>query len=290
MNRQRLLPSGLLVIGLVACVVGEASAVSLDIVNAGGFELPFTTVFGGTGQLEGQVNPAGEGQAVPPGQWQRTPGGTSTARVQSAVVAPGGGTQAVRIGRAADNDVRWAVDVDHLGHPASSLSKIVISWDMRVEESGAPGVVTSGPFFGVDAFDDRDGATGLLARFGVDSSDAQVVYAAPGTGLLTPLGGAVAFSAWNHFQITLDYLTDQFTLLLNDAPLGSFAFVDAGLDHFSFAGLAALGDSAFPALPGITYFDNFRVRTESVPEPGSAVLLTLALGVMAYVRSRRARA
>src|SRR5687767_4775372 len=69
-----------------------------DIVNSSGFETPFTTTFGGTGQLEGQVNPPGEGQVLSPGQWLRAPAtGASTARVQSAVVEPSAGVQAVRV-------------------------------------------------------------------------------------------------------------------------------------------------------------------------------------------------
>src|SRR5262245_16335719 len=115
-----------------------------DIVNAMGFEPPFSTVFLGTGQLEGQINPPGEGQVISPGQWLRTKGaGASTAFVQAATFAPGGGTQAVRVDRAANSDQRWAVPVNHLGYPdypspfppEPAQPCICITWDMRVEQS-----------------------------------------------------------------------------------------------------------------------------------------------------------
>ena len=91
-----------------------------DIVNAKGFEpnppYGFSTTFLTTGQLEGQINPPGTGQVISPGQWLRTrTTGTSTAFVQSAVFAPGGGTQAVKVTRAANSDDRWAVPVNALG-------------------------------------------------------------------------------------------------------------------------------------------------------------------------------
>ena len=59
---------GLLVVALgMLTWGGAATGDDDDIVNSGGFELPFTTVFGGTGRLEGQLNPPGEGQVLPPG-------------------------------------------------------------------------------------------------------------------------------------------------------------------------------------------------------------------------------
>src|SRR5687768_8253159 len=254
---RRPLGACLLVGCALTCAAGTARADDDDIVNAAGFEPPFSTVFGGTGQLEGQVNPAGEGQVLPPGQWQRTPGGTSTAVVQSAVFAPGDGTQAVRVNRAANNDVRWAVQVDHLGYPdypspfpPEPVQPIIsISWDMRVEQTVGQ-VNTFGPFFGVEAYDDS-GVIGLLASLGVDATTGDVLFQAAGSGVLTESGSVVAFGAWNTFRIQLDYSTDQYTVFLNNAALATIGFVDPGLDQFSDADLSALsaaGDAASQAL------------------------------------------
>src|SRR5688500_1047933 len=198
-------PSILIMACVLACAAGVARAEDDDIVNAAGCEPPFSTVTAG-GALEGQINPAGEGQVLPPGQWQRTPGGTSTAVVQSAVFAPGGGTQAVRVNRAANNDVRWAVQVDHLGYPdypspfppEPAQPIISISWDMRVEQTVGQ-VNTFGPFFGVEAYDDS-GVIGLLGSLGVDATTGDVLFQAAGSGVLTESGSVVAFGAWNTFH------------------------------------------------------------------------------------------
>ncbi len=264
-------------IAILTCVVGTVSADDDDIVNAAGFELPFTTVFGGTGQLEGQVNPAGEGQILPPGQWQRSFGGISTARVQSAVFAPGGGTQAVRVDRAANNDVRWAVQVDHLGYPdfpnpfppEPAQPVICISWDMRVQQTtGAPG--TFGPFFGVEAYADTAVAPGLLGSLGVDATTGDVLFQATGSGILTETGSVVSFGQWNHFDIELDYSTDQYTVFLNFAELGTFGFVDPGLNNFSDAdisALAAAGDAASQAHDRYRLLRQFSRPRRSLSDP-----------------------
>lgn len=300
-------PLGLGICLAMMCVLAgdarEASADDDDIVNAMGFEpnppYGFSTTFLTTGQLEGQINPPGEGQILPPGQWQRTPGGTSTAVVQSAVFAPGGGTQAVRVDRAANNDVRWAVQVDHLGYPdypnpfppEPVQPCICIDWAMRVEQTlGAAD--TLGPFFGVEAYDDAT-RIGLLGSLGVDATTGDVLYQATGTGVLTETGSVVNFGEWNRFQIKLDYSTDQYTIFRNFATLGTFGFVDPGLNQFSDAdisALAAAGDAASQALIGTAYFDNFLVREGAcpIPEPTAFVLIALGLFMACCTRQRRA--
>jgi hypothetical protein len=283
---------------VLSCVAGTAIADDDDIVNTGGFELPFTTVFGGTGQLEGQINPAGEGQVLAPGQWQRTPGGTSTALVQSTVFAPGGGTQAVRVDRAANNDVRWAVQVDHLGYPdypnpfppEPAQPCLCISWDMRVQQTqGAAG--TFGPFFGVEAYDDASGIA-LLGSLGVDATTGDILYQATGTGDLTETGSVVNFGEWNRFQIKLDYSTDQYSIFRNFAMLGTFGFVDGNLDQFSDADISALaaGTGASGALTGTAYYDNFLVREGACPIPEPATFALIGFGLAgASLAARRNR-
>jgi hypothetical protein len=293
--------TSLLALVVVVGFAGTTFADDDDVVNANGFELPFTTVFGGTGQLEGQVNPPGEGQVLAPGQWQRTPGGTSTAVVQSTVFAPGGGTQAVRVNRAANNDVRWAVQVDHLGYPdypnpfppEPAQPCMCVKWDMRVEQTqGAAG--TLGPFFGVEAYDDASGIA-LLGSLGVDATTGDILYQATGTGFLTETGSTVNFGQWNNFQIKLDYSTDQYTIYRNGASLGSFGFVDGDLDQFSDAdisALAAAGDAASMALTGIAYFDNFLVREGAcaIPEPTTFAMIGFGfVGASLVRRNRRGR-
>ncbi len=285
--------------------VGRAAADDDDIVNANGFEPPFSTSFLTTGQLEGQVNPPGEGQVISPGQWLKTNGaGLSTAVVQSAVFAPGGGTQAVRVNRAATSDDRWAVPVNALGYPdyptpfppEPQQPFICVSWDMRVEQTLGP-VDTFGPFFGVETYDDDGNPVGLLGSLGVDATTGDVLYQAPGTGVLTETGNVVNFGEWNHFSIELDYSTHQYSIFLNMTNLGAFGFVDqanipGGLDQFSdadIAAIAAAGDAASQALTGTAYYDNFLVREGQCPVPEPAAAALAAFGVLGACSLRRRR-
>jgi hypothetical protein len=295
---RRSIPTLLSITAMLSCLAAPSWADDDDIVNAGGFELPFTTVFLGTGQLDGQINPAGEGQVLPPGQWMRTPAaGGGSAVVQSTVFAPGGGTQGVRVNRAANTDVRYGVPVDHLGYPdyptpfpPEPLQPIIrISWDMRVEQS-VGGEPSNAPLMGVDAFDRRGSSTGLLSMLSVNAATGAIVYRAAGTGIVTPTGSTIQFGLWNHFDIQLDYSTDTYTIFRNSAALGTFGFVDAGLDEFSEGDISATAASNAPgpgpAPTGTAYFDNFLIREGLVPEPGSSTVVLLTLGAGLIRRAR----
>ena len=304
-----------LAFGIIAILgVQPASADDDDIVNANGFEPTpppvgsttfFSTTFMGTGQLEGQVNPAGEGQVSSPGQWLRTKGvGTSTAFVQSTTFAPGGGNQAVKVDRAANSDQRWAVPVNHLGYPdypnpfppEPAQPCICITWDMMVQQTVGP-PDTFGPFFGVEAYDDDANPVGLLGSLGVDATTGDVLYQAANTGFLTETGALVSFGQWNRFQIKLDYSTHQYSLFLNGGALGTIGFVDqnnipGGLNEFSDADistLAAAGDAASLALTGTAYYDNFLVREGDciIPEPSTITLVVLTLAMVSGLQRRR---
>jgi hypothetical protein len=306
------------VFGIIAiCGVQSVSADDDDIVNAFGFEPTpppvgsttfFSTTFLGTGQLEGQVNPAGEGQVVSPGQWLRTKGaGASTAVVQSTTFAPGGGNQAVRVDRAANAnaDQRWAVPVNHLGYPdypnpsppEPAQPCICITWDMLVQQSAGNGDTTFGPFFGVEAYDDDGNPVGLLGSLGVDAATGDVLYQAAGTGFLTETGSLVGFGQWNRFQIKLDYSTHDYSVFLNNVMLGTIGFVDqtnipGGLNEFSdadIAALAAAGDPASLALSGTAYYDNFLVREGNCPIPEPTTILLASLGLTFVAGLRRSR-
>jgi len=301
------------------CIVHSTFADDDDIVNANGFEPTppavgsttfFTTGAFGTaavpGQLEGQVNPAGEGQSgISPGQWLRTKcAGASQAVVQSGIFAPGGGNQAVKVDRAANSDQRWAVPVNALGYPdypnpqngQPSQPCICITWDMRVEHSAGNGDTTFGPFFGVEAYDDDGNPVGLLGSLGVDSATGEVLYQAAGTGFLTPTGSTVAYGTWNKFQIKLDYSTHQYSTFLNNVMMGTIGFVDqantpGGLDQFSdgdIAALAAAGNAASLSLAGTAYYDNFLIR-EGVCIPEPSTVLLAAFGLMMTQLRRRSR-
>lgn len=310
-----LLMAGVLQIALTFGGVGNVFAGDDDIVNANGFEpgTPpngFSTTFLTTGQLEGQFNPPGSGQLVSPGQWLRTKNpGTSTATVENTVFAPGGGTQAVQVNRAANSFDRWAVPVDALGYPdypnptppEPAQPCICITWDMRVQ--GPAGINNGnqfGPYFGVESYDDAGNPVALLGSLGVDATTGDVLYQAAGSGDLTETGVTVAFGQWNRFQIKLDYSTHKYTTYVNGALVGAITtFVDDAanpgqLNEFSdadIAALAAAGDSVSMGLTGTAYYDNFTVREGvcAVPEPASIGLAFVGLCGVVGGRRRRVR-
>jgi hypothetical protein len=280
-----------------------------DLVNAAGFE-PGAVPFGfSTGTLEGQFNPPGEGQVVSPGAWLKSPNdvtNTSTAIVQAAIFAPGGGSQAVEVFRASGDDARWAVPVNALGYPdypnpfppEPAQPCLCLSWDMRVSQTTGPDD-TFGPFFGVEAYDDDAIVIGLLGSLGVDATTGDVLYQAADTGAFTETGSTVSFDDWNHFQMKLDYSTKDYEIFLNYVSLGTIGFVDennvpGGLVRFTdgnISALAAMGDAASLALTGTAHFDNFLIREGScpIPEPmtGTLVLLAATTHLLVYRPRRR---
>ncbi len=295
-----------------------------DIVNTYGFETNppngppagFSTTFNGDGKLEGQVNPIGSGQFNSPGQWVRTltGTGTSTAIVQSTVFAPGGGNQAVRYDRAPNSEVRWAVPVNALAYPDYDPNDpnpilpngqpqqpcICITWDMSVLQTVSN---TTGPFFGVEAYDNDNNPVATLGSLGVNSTTGEVVYQSavtgPGVGGdFTNTGSFVTLGAnnWNRFQIKLDYSTLQYTVYLNGNTLGTIGFVDEfnypgqmyQLSDVDISGLSMAGDSVSMGLTGTAYFDNFLVREGMcIPEPNTLLLVASGLGLIASAGRRQ---
>jgi hypothetical protein len=169
---------------------------------------------------------------------------------------------------------------------------------MNVTPSAGNGITTFGPFFGVEAYDDDGNPVGLMGSLGVDATTGEVLYQAPVTGEYTATGSLVAFGTWNKFQMMLDYSVHQYSIYLNNAPLGTFAYVDQNkysLDQFSdadIATVAAAGDPVSLGLTGVAYFDNFLVRegvcATPVPEPSTLVLAGMSLS-FAWGLTRRNR-
>jgi hypothetical protein len=271
------------------------------IVDSQGFELPkFSPTYSNSstlyiGQLEGQ---APFPEPLPVGTWLRTKNGSSKATVINTLAAPGGGAQSVKVERVANSDDRWAVPVS--GWPSERY--VCIDWDMRVEQTSLP-VGSFGPFFGVEAYDDDAMALGLLASFGVDASNGEVLYQVEGSGVLVAPGPTVAFGAWNRYTILLDYVDHDFELYLNMMPValpaGTNGFVDhlnipGGLNEFTDANIstfAAAGDALSQAAAGTAYFDNFSVIQSAtnpcIPEPTGSVLGALGMAALALLRRNR---
>lgn len=257
---------------VVLCGVPRANAATV-LYNSSGFE---PTTFS-AGQLEGQdpVN----------GPWLRSGSNGSTADVRTSANIPvQAGTQAVQVTRAAANgsDARWAV----LETVLAVTDPILIEWDMRVVQSG--GAQPFGPFFGIETYDGNGGFL-VAGTAGIDAKTGEVLYQATGTGSLTVAGAPVAFDTWHHFEMTLNFTTNTYSVLVNGSPrVTNEGFVDPGIENFTDADIAttaAGGDAASLAAGGTAYFDNYRVSL--VPEPAAAGILAAGIVGLLARRSRR---
>ncbi len=279
--------------GLRACVLTAGLAVSVffsanltsaqTIIDGEGFEAPdYSTTFDGDGKLEGQLGELpGDGVQA---KWLASTGTSSTAIVQTAVVHPSDpGGQAVRMDHAANElggGGRFGIPVTAW---PDNARYVCIEWDMWVEDAAGPSG-TFGPFFGVEAYDDAFGSTGLMGSMGVDATTGDVLFQETSTGHLAETGTTVNFGEWNHFHIDLDFDLHEYSLILNGTTLHTEPFVDgSGLDNFSdapIASFAAAGDPTSQALTGTAYFDNYIVYqlATKIPEP-----TTMALGLIAMV-------
>lgn len=284
---------------VAACLsFSGASSFAQTIIDGEGFEPPqYSTTFGGDGKLEGQLGDLpGDGvQAA----WLASIGTTSTAVVQSGVVASG--SQAVQMDHAANEPTgggRFGIPVTAW---PDNARYVCIEWDMYVEETVGP-TGTFGPFFGVEAYDDitvGQGDFGLLGSLGVDASTGDILYQQSGTGFLVETGSTVNFGEWNHFHIDLDFELGEYSIYVNtpadpNLALATESFVDGGvaLQDFSdapLASFAAAGDPQSQALTGTAFFDNYIVYQldVKVPEPTTLVLGVFALVAMQGATRRR---
>lgn len=244
----------ILAVGLAAGTAGAA------LVDSQGFENPPYSL----GNLASQENWITAG-GVPDGN------AGSTAVVQNAVAHPDSGAQAVKIDRGANADARWYVP-----GAVTPTAPVVIAWDMRVVASLGP--QTYGPFFGVEAYDYAGPELGVLGTMGVDAKTGDVLYQRADNGSLDETDVDVTFDVWNHFEMSLDFDADLYTLFLNDRFVLTESFVDSyggnDLNEFTDADLAALAAGASPAdqaAVGTAYFDNFTVMFDSPPICGDFV-------------------
>jgi protocatechuate 3,4-dioxygenase beta subunit len=225
--------------------------------DSGGFEAPaYTTTAFGSGMLEGQ--PIGA-----PIVWQRTVNaGPSSANVQNTVFAPGGGTQAVRMNRAAGATDRWGIKFTN----APLTNTVTITWSMRVEGPAGNPATQFGPFFGVEAYDDTSGFIGLIGSLGVDATTGDVLFQEANTGFFAETGATAAFGTWNNFEIRMNFTTKQYSVFFNGAFLRTEGFVDqsnkpGGINRITDATLTGLTAAAnSDALTGTAYFDNFLAK------------------------------
>ena len=222
---------------LLAC---QQAGMASDILNTGGFE-DYSL-----GPLQGQSG------------WLTIGSGGGAATVANSVGV--GSAKGVRIDRSARSDDWWAVSHSGAGLPHSRY--VLVDWDMKVDNTGADESVF-GPFVGVDTYDDSF-IPQLLGALGVDATTRDVLYQAPGSGDLTETGLTVD-EGWHHFQIRLDFLSDQYSISVDNVSATGqpIAFVDGLSESFSDADIAAFAagaESPSQRQTATAYLDNFLIR------------------------------
>ena len=258
--------AALLLLTLLAAQRGQAQS----LYNSGGFELPRFLI---QKPLEGQdlLNP-----------WQKD-GGTSTAVVQTNQSAdPLPQFQSVLVTRAAEStgDTRWWVAA-----PSTPGGGAIVNIDFDLNVNVAPVLTTSGPLFGMQAFDTSSGTAKSIGGVFLDAAQGRLLKADTGTGTLSPTGQFLSRDVYHHVTLSLDFDGDHYTILIDGQPVQTESFVDANIATFSFAAITVLaGDSQTQT--GKAYFDNYAIS--QVPEPTPGVLATIS--VVGFILRRRNKA
>ena len=185
------------------------------------------------------------------------------ATIQSTVVYPGS-SKALRVNRAPAVHNRWAVPFGNTPVVMPSHRFVLVDWDMNVVGTGADDA--SGPFFGVEAYDDQ-GVFGLLGSLGVDATSSEVIYQLQDTAFFENTGATINFDVWNHFGMVFDFTAHEYAVYMNGTRLKTTGFVDRGLSHTALdrltdadiSALGAYGMGPSLTITGTAYFDNFRV-------------------------------
>lgn len=273
--------TSLVTLALLAPTAAEAAV----IYDSNGFEdVPSRFVLGT--ELNGQDNPAGP--------WTKF-GSTQPPTNTNSVARP----QPV-IGKAGTNGVAF----DHTNGsgnvfysvlrnitPAATPEPIVnVDWSMNVQ---APTGTNTGPFFGVEVYQDLGGSLGaqMIGGFGVDTeTNALVIFAQSAFGqpaAFPALGNPITnYGTYHDYSISLNYLNDTYSVYYDGTLIETLPFLfDAS--QFSDAPISTrtiFDDFADNA--GLAYYDNYRITTV-VPEPAALAGLIGGLGA-ALLRKRRA--
>lgn len=283
---------GFATLGVVGLSVSSAGAAT-TIYSAGGFESPYTTT-----NLVGQSGGgAGAWVSVNSG-----PNGSSTGTVTTAQAASG--TQSAYVTRTGNVNKRYFYTETSGTNPLpggtydmSSSRYVFISWNQYTQSGAGVDGNGLGPFFGVESY----ASTGnpldaspqrFQGSLGMDAGTGEVLY----YDGFYQVGPTLAFNTWHSFQMTVDYLTKKYQVVINGSVFTDgasnqwFDFYDTGTyQYWGDADLTTTATSIFGSLQtGGAYFDNLLVTTSpTIPEPTSLLVLGgSAVTILARRRSR----
>ncbi|MEM8952673.1 MAG: hypothetical protein AAGD22_00835 [Verrucomicrobiota bacterium] len=284
-RRIRLTTAGISVglVGLVILFVTVSAPKALGantVLDTEGFESPLNTL----GTIVGQPAELNNGASTQ--NWLTFGGGSGTAVVQNSIFAPGGGSQALRVDRAANSDDRWAV-FPLTGVPGAGTPFVYVEWDMYVPTQNIPSGF--GPAIGVEGYDDS-GSIALLGSLLIDVATQDILYQATGTGFLVETGTSFSYDQWHRYRILFDFGSAVYSVFFDGNPLvENIGFVDGAsftsLTDADIAALAGAGDPTSQALTGTAYIDNFSIG--QIPEPTGTVFVLAAFFGGVWWRRRR---
>lgn len=144
-----------------------------------------------------------------------------------------------------------------------------VTWDMNVLATGELTNPPFGPFFGMDNFT-SSGVTKRVGFAGLDATTGEVLFSAPGTGLLSVDNDTVTLDAWHTWQMIMDFNTQTFDVTVDAVlVLDEIGFSDVTVDiaNYSAAALTTFSgsnDTASNNQGGTAYYDNYSVMTAGV--------------------------
>lgn len=266
-------------VALVAISLSTASAFAIPVYDTAGFAGPRFTP---NASLEGQDLLTG-------GPWVITSNANPAQANVRPTVGVGGGQGVEVVTSANKTDTQWYVSKPIA--PVSPFNTVQVGWSMSYLPTSVAGL-DFGPFFGVEIFDASMGTPKQIGSFGVDASTGELLVGILDGGvptLATLLDGttvAAGATAFNDYQISVDYDAQTYSISLNGSVLETNPFLDPTATAFTDAPISTRfvsfnGDQSLNA--GTAYFDNYSINV--VPEP--TMIAGLALFSLGMVRRRK---
>jgi hypothetical protein len=273
---------GLATLGVVGLAVSSASAAT-TLFNSGGFESPYT-VGSAVNPSIGSNGQSGGGS----GGWVRVPNitandGLSAGNIVTTPNPVASGSQSFEVTRTSTGSASVNKRYFYNQSPAvitPSNRYVFVSWDQYTKPATGVDANGFGPFFGIESYGNTL-ASGNDPRFqgslGMDAGTGEVLY----YDGFYQAGPTLALNAWHKFQMTVDYQTKQYQVVVNGTVLTSgsaswFNWYDTSTyTYWGDADITTTDTSGSGALQtGSAYIDNLLVTTSAVlPEPTTLLVL-----------------